>query len=357
MSRYVIDGKKLDENIETIKKKAGTEIIGVVKGNGYGFGMSELALILARHGIKCFAVTEISDISELRQVLPEQDILVMRSTCVKAECEEIAKHNATACIGSLEAARVMNEVAKELGTKVKCNLKIDTGMGRYGFLPSEISKAVKCYEYENLEFTGAYTHFPTAFLNNGATKAQLEVFKDTMKKISEKVGDVGTLHCANSPALFNFDGVSLDAVRIGSAFTGRLIAYKKTGLNRIGRLEAEIVDTKTVPKGYTISYGGAYTTKRETKIAVIPFGHYDGFGLTQEDEVHDFASVLRAIKRMLKKERLTVTVNGKQYPIIGHIGLDHCTIDITDSDVKAGDTVVADISPLLVNQRIERVFE
>lgn len=49
MGRYVIDGKKLDENIETIKKKAGTEIIGVVKGNGYGFGMSELALILARH--------------------------------------------------------------------------------------------------------------------------------------------------------------------------------------------------------------------------------------------------------------------------------------------------------------------
>ena len=60
---------------------------------------------------------------------------------------------------------------------------------------------------------------------------------------------------------------------------------------------------------------------------------------------------------MLKKEHLTVTVNGKQYLIIGHIGLDHCTIDITDSDVKAGDTAVADISPLLVNPRIERVFE
>lgn len=102
--------------------------------------MSELALILARHGIKCFAVTEISDISELRQVLPEQDILVMRSTCVKAECEEIAKHNATACIGSLEAARVMNEVAKELDTKVKCNLKIDTGMGRYGFCRAKSAK-------------------------------------------------------------------------------------------------------------------------------------------------------------------------------------------------------------------------
>lgn len=357
MSRYVIDVKKLDENIETIKKKAGCEIIGVVKGNGYGFGISELALILARHNINKFAVTEIEDISTLRSVLESQDILVMRSTCIKEECEIMAKNNATACIGSLESAEVMNETAKELGVTVKCNLKIDTGMGRYGFLPSEISKAIKCYEFENLEFTGAYTHFPTAFVKDGATKAQLEVFKDTMKKIAEHVGDVGTLHCANSPALFNFDGVSLDAVRIGSAFTGRIISYGKTGLHRIGSLEAEVIDTKTVPKGYTISYGGAYKTKRETKIAVIPFGHYDGFGLTQENERYDFASILRVIKRVLKKNHLYVTINDRQYPIIGHIGLDHCTIDITDSDIKVGDTAKADISPLLVNPKIPRIYK
>lgn len=357
MSRYVIDVKKLDENIETIKKKAGCEIIGVVKGNGYGFGITELALILARHNINKFAVTEIEDITTLRSILENQDILVMRSTCIKEECEVIAKNNATACIGSLKSAEVMNETAKELGVIVKCNLKIDTGMGRYGFLPSEVSKAIKCYEFENLEFTGAYTHFPTAFVNNGASKAQLEVFRDTMKKISEHVGNVGTLHCANSPALFNFDGVSLDAVRIGSAFTGRIISYAKTELNRIGTLQAEIIDIKTVPRGYTISYGGAYTTNRETKIAIIPFGHYDGFGLTEEDETYNFASILRVIKKVFNKNHLYVTVNGRHYPIIGHIGLDHCTIDITDSDVKVGDTAVADISPLHVNPKITRVYE
>lgn len=357
MSRYVIDSKKLDENIEIIKKKAGCEIIGVVKGNGYGFGICELTKILLKHDINKFAVTETQDIPILRQIIETQDILVMRSTCIKEECEIIAKNNTIACIGSLDAAQRMNEVAKELNIKVKCNLKIDTGMGRYGFLPSEISKAVKCYEYENLEFIGAYTHFPNAFINNGSTKAQLEIFKDTMKKISEQVGDVGTLHCANSPALFNFDDVSLDAVRIGSAFTGRIIAYKKTGLNRLGSLQAQIVDTKIVPKGYPISYGGIYTTKRDTKIAVIPFGHYDGFGLAEDEEEYNFASIIHVIKKFLKKTHLYVTVNGKQYPIIGHIGLDHCTIDITDSDVKVGDTAIADISPLRVNPRIEKVFE
>ena len=62
MSRYVIDKKKLDENIEIIKDKAGVPLIGVVKGNGYGFGIKELTQILVSHGIKTFAVTEVTDL-------------------------------------------------------------------------------------------------------------------------------------------------------------------------------------------------------------------------------------------------------------------------------------------------------
>ena len=65
MSRYVINRKDLDENIEIIKKKAGVPIIGVVKGNGYGFGIKELTSVLLQHGIKTFAVTEVTDIPEL----------------------------------------------------------------------------------------------------------------------------------------------------------------------------------------------------------------------------------------------------------------------------------------------------
>ena len=62
MSRYVIDRKKLEENIRLIKEKAGVELIGVVKGNGYGFGIKEFATVLKDNGIKAFAVTEVDDI-------------------------------------------------------------------------------------------------------------------------------------------------------------------------------------------------------------------------------------------------------------------------------------------------------
>lgn len=357
MSRYVIDKKALDENIELIKKKAGVELIGVVKGNGYGFGIVELTKILAQHDIKTFAITETTDLAILRETLNGEDILVMRSTCIEDEALEIAKHNAIATIGSLESARVMSETGKKLGVTVKCHLKIDTGMGRYGFMPSEIEDAIKCYSYDNLEFIGAYTHFSSAFRNHDLTKAQLTLFKDTMAKIKERVGEVGILHASNSPALLNVEDVCLDTVRIGSAFTGRVISRKKTGLNRLGSLEAGVVETKTVPAGYSIGYNGLYTTKRETKIAIVPIGHYDGFGLAKEKEIYDFRYVLSVFKRFLKKQQMYVKINGNIYHVIGGIGLSHTAVDITGSDVKVGDTASVDISPLMVNPRIPRIYE
>lgn len=227
MSRYIIDKNKLIENINIIKEKAGVEVIGVVKGNGYGFGMANLAEILMQNGIKTFAVTEVYDIPLLRETVLDNDILVMRSTCVEEEAKTIAQYDCIATIGSLSSAEVMDKVSKELGKKTKCHLKIDTGMGRYGFLPSQVESAIKCYDFENLDFCGAYTHFSSAFHNVQLTKVQLEMFKDTIKQIEKAGKSVGKLHASNSPALLNVDGVSLDAVRIGSAFTGRVITKGK----------------------------------------------------------------------------------------------------------------------------------
>lgn len=357
MSRYIIDKSKLIENIEIIKKKAGVDIIGVVKGNGYGFGMCNLAEILMQNGINTFAVTEVYDVPLLRETVLDKDILVMRSTCIEDEAEIVANYNCIATIGSLEAAKVMDKVSKKLGKKTKCHLKIDTGMGRYGFLPSQVEDAIKCYNFENLDFCGTYTHFSSAFHNTELTKAQLEMFKDTVEQIKKAGKNVGILHCANSPALLNVDGVTLDAVRIGSAFTGRVITNGKNQLNRLGSLEAEVIETKTVPSGYSIGYNGQFKTKRETKIAIVPIGHFDGFGLEKGKEVADLHSVLSQFKHYLQKKQLTVNINAKVYNVIGEIGLSHTAVDITGSDVKIGDTASVEISPLMVNPNVPRIYK
>lgn len=357
MSRYVIDKTALIENVHYLQKKAGVPIIGVVKGNGYGFGLTELALILEHCGITTLAVTEVTDIDPLRAVLqPNTDILVMRSTCVDSEARHIADTGCIATIGSTRAAQAMQAAAADLGVKVPCHLKIDTGMGRYGFLPAQVAEAIACYDLPNLEFTGAYTHFSSAFHDKAKTIAQLEVFKDTLAQIEKAGKTVGTRHAANSPALLNVEHVALDAVRIGYTFTGRVITHSETPLHRLGRLEAEVVDMKEVPAGYAVGYNGTFVTKRPTTIAIVPMGHYDGFGLTKEKENHNFHSVLSALKQFLKKAHLTVTINGEAYPVIGEVGLSHTAVDVTGSSVQPGDIATCDLSPLLVNPRVPRIY-
>ncbi len=356
MSRYVIEKDLLIENINTIKSKANVPLIAVVKGNGYGFGIKELTKILKENDFDTFAVTEVDDIADLKDALDDEDILVMRSTCIESEAAIIAKNSCIATIGSLESARVMNDASAKLGVNTRCHLKIDTGLGRYGFMPSQIEDAIKCYDMPNLEFTGIYTHFSSAFSNCELTNAQLAVFNDTVEQIRKAGINPGVVHASNSPALFNFD-ICLDSARIGSAFTGRLVTSKKTGLNRLGRLEAEVIEIKTVPSGYSVGYNGLFTAKRETKLAIVPIGHYDGFGLTKEKEEADFRCVLSQLKKFLKKQRLTVEINGKSYAVAGEIGLSHTAVDITDSDVKIGDIASVDISPLMVNPKIKRIYK
>ncbi|MFR1993595.1 MAG: alanine racemase [Eubacterium sp.] len=78
---------------------------------------------------------------------------------------------------------------------------MDTGMGRYGFLPSEVEKAIKCYDFENLDFCGAYTHFSSAFHNAELTKVQLEMFKDTIEQIKKSRQKCRYSSCCQFPCL------------------------------------------------------------------------------------------------------------------------------------------------------------
>ncbi|MCD7872780.1 MAG: hypothetical protein LUG21_05710, partial [Clostridiales bacterium] len=136
-----------------------------------------------------------------------------------------------------------------------------------------------------------------------------------------------------------------------------VITKQKTRLNRIGLLESNVIDIKTVPAGYSVGYNGTYKTKRETRIAIVPIGHYDGFGLTKEKELYDLRYSLSVFKQFLKKKQMYVRINERMYHVIGRIGLSHTAVDITNSDVKCGDTASVDISPLMVNPRIERIYK
>ena len=96
---------------------------------------------------------------------------------------------------------MLNGIATQRKQRVKAHIEIDTGMGRYGFLPGEMDKLLHIYSYmDGLDLCGIYTHFHSAFCNKKATDLQMVCFRSVIRQLQEKGFDVGICHCCNSPA-------------------------------------------------------------------------------------------------------------------------------------------------------------
>lgn len=362
MKAFVIEKDKIKHNINTVKEKISVPLVGVIKGDGYGMGLAFMAQMLKECGIAHFAVTEPQDALLLRQEgFSEEEILLMRSTCVEEDLQTIVDTHATATVGSLESARLLNIVAKKNNTVLSAHIKIDTGMGRYGFLESELDKVKSVFtDYENIKVTGIYSHLCCAYCSDKKTYKQFAIFKNVVEKLKAAGFDTGLVHLANSAALFRYKDMSLGGVRIGYALIGRVLNAKNTGLLPTGYLQCEIADIKWLPKGHTLGYGSGFTTKRPTQIAIIPVGVKDGFLVGKQRDTYRFRDyilyILSESKKFFTKSKIGVTVNGKKAYVLGHIGQGHTVIDITGMDVKAGDMAIFDINSIFVNPTIPRVY-
>lgn len=182
MKAYVVEKEALSHNIELLQKMAnGVPIWAVLKGNGYGIGVLPLARHLAEAGIDHFCVTEVREAELLRENGFEDDsILMLRSTGDPAELNRLMDLRVILTIGSWETACAINAIAAERADVVEAHLKIDTGMGRYGFLPEDMDHILGVYrEQKNIAVSGVYTHFNCAFGSKKLTHQEFETFRKT----------------------------------------------------------------------------------------------------------------------------------------------------------------------------------
>ena len=350
---YIVDTRAVAKNLDLIKKKAGdAAIIAVLKADGYGLGLNAMADLCRQNGITRFAVTEVADVRRLRQSgSKEEDILMLRPTADPGEIRALLEQDAMLTVASQQDAVTIAGIAREMGLRGKVHLKIDTGMGRYGFLPEEKDKILSCYAYlDCMEICGLYTHFHSAFCNKKATQKQKEAFLSVVEAIRLEGFEPGLLHCANSSALMKDKTCALDAVRVGSAILGRL-AFR-TGLERIGYCQVSVDEVRWLPKGHTTGYGAAWKAKKPTQIAVLPVGWYHGYTTTYGDDVFRFRDRMRkvmgAVKGLLFPKRLTVLINGKKCRVLGHVGMLHTVVDVTGKNIQPGDEAIVDINPARV---------
>ena len=369
MKALIVEKKDLKHNIARIKEfinsdnKKKVEIIAVIKGNGYGLGLVEYANFLIDNGITFFAVASTDEAIKLRKNGIKEKILMLSSTADKQEITNLIKNDIILTVGSVEAGTAANEIANSLNKKIDIHLKIDTGFGRYGFMYNELTETVETMKkWTSLKITGTYSHYSLAFSKNAEyTQKQFQRFMDAIKILKENNVETGLLHICNSSAALKFPDQHLNAVRIGSAFLGRIIVPNKIGLRKIGYLKTNVYEIKELEKGNNIGYSNSFRTKKKTRIAILPCGYSDGVNVKVDKDMFRLVDkvryILHEVKGLFKKQALYVKINGKKCKILGRIGMCHVAVDVTGKNVNVNDCAQIQINPIYVNSNIERIYE
>ena len=371
MKAVVINKEDLRYNIEKIKEYANTnlpddngnkvKIIAVVKINGYGLGIVEYTKFLIDNGIDFFAVSTIEEAIKLREAGIKEKLLMLSSTSVEEDARTLIDNNVIITIGSKESAEVADKIGQELNKKVKAHIKIDTGFGRYGFVYNNREEMIETIKsLKNVKIEGTFTHFSNAYYDDKYTELQFERFINCIEVLKMNEIETGMLHVCNTSAFIKFPNMHLNAVRIGSAFTGRISFKNSVGLRKIGYLKSNVAEIKELPKKFNIGYSNAYKTKKDTKVAIVPCGYADGVNIETGKDMFRNVDKIRYIvgdfKKLLKKQQIFVNINGQKCPILGRIGTYHVTVDITGKNVKINDEATFNTNIKHIDSSIKRVW-
>jgi len=320
----------LAHNIREIRKivKQDTLITAVIKANAYGHGSVEAAKTFLENGADRLAVATLSEAIELREAGIGVPILILGYT-PESQYSQVIKYDITQTIYNVESASAFSEAASAQNKTGTIHIKIDSGMGRIGFLPKDesIDEIISISKLPNIYIEGIFTHFATADEKDKTyTRLQYERFSTVVRKLEERGLSIPIKHVSNSAAIIDFPEYNLDMVRPGIILYGYYpsndVNKDRIKLKPAMTLKAKVSNVKTVSKGTGISYGQIFVTERESKIATIPIGYADGF------------------TRMLSS-KAEAFIKGKRVPVVGRICMDQCMLDVTDvEDVKIGDEVV-----------------
>ncbi len=312
---------------------AKTDLLGVVKANAYGHGLSEFAQIAAEH-IDWFGVHTASEARTLRRLGIAKPILVM-GVVPPGELHDLDS-GVHLLVASSSAMEWIADYRDRSGIRLPVHIKIDTGAKRQGLDWSRLDEFLDATAGRGHEIVGLATHFANIedTLEHEFARSQLDRFHRALEVAERRLGGVPPfIHAACSAASLLFRETDFSLARVGISIYGHWPS-RETRLSWIlehGRCGFELRPTlswravvgqlQQVAKGETVGYGRSWTALRNTVLAVIPVGYADGYP--------------RALGN-----RARVAVLGCEAPVIGRVCMNILMIDVTDvPGVGIGDVV------------------
>ena len=329
-----IDTKALVHNLKIFKEKlGGKKFMAVVKANAYGHSVKALCPILDQNGADWFAVSNINEAIELREIGINKPILILGYTPVEM-VPQLHKFDISQCVYSLEYAEKLSAHAVFHSVIIKAHIKLDTGMSRLGFNCKnddlcELSDALKSAKLPNLICEGVFTHFAVADRSkneeDGFTQKQYDLFIKSCDRFKEMGFNDALFHCCNSAGTILDNDKHLDMARGGISLYGLSPSSNlnlEDDLIPVMTVKSVVSLVKEISAGDTVSYGRTFKCEKPMKIATVTAGYADGY------------------PRLLSNQGY-VYINGHRADIVGRVCMDQMCVDVTDiPDVKMGDEVL-----------------
>jgi len=316
-------------NIGLFRKQVGpvTEIMAVVKADGYGHGAIKIAETALQAGASSLAVAFVDEAVDLRQAGITAPIQILGYTDPSL-FKKLIQYNLTPTIFGLDTAEQFSSQARQHNVVLPVHIKVDTGMGRIGLLPEEALEVItRIARLDGLKIEGIFTHLAAAEESDRSyTAEQLLLFNRILDGCLERGISFPLIHAANSAAALNHPKSRFNIIRLGLSMYGHYPAAEmreiEPKLKPALSFKSRVILVKKIPAGRAISYGCTYHTNRESLIATIPVGYADGYS------------------RLLSNKG-QVLIRGCRVPVVGTICMDQMMVDVTDvPGVRLGDEVV-----------------
>ncbi len=324
LTRLEIDLNALINNLNVYRKllNPDTKIMVMVKAFSYGSGDVEIASALQYQQVDYLAVAVTDEGVLLRNAGISTPVIVMNPE--QQSFQHIIDFQLEPNIYSIALLEKFLETARQNGLRnFPVHLKIDTGMNRLGFKSAEeIKQALQILEEsEHLKIKSVFSHLAASddagF--DDFTQSQFSKFDEISNLISTKINYPFDRHILNSAGIERFPEKQFEMVRLGIGLYG--ISVTGLPLQNIGKLLSTVSQVKKVVPDETVGYSRKGVINRESSVAIVPMGYADG------------------LDRKLGNRNGCAFVGGKKVPIIGNICMDMLMLDVSETNVKEGDTV------------------